>query len=181
MELARGYVWTQVQTTTHKFWVAYYILRFVCWDFLHDRPDQLRLRDYANLLWRAAIHDLSKYRWDEAKHFARSIFKLKTTTYGTPEYKALLDSIRPALDLHYRRNRHHPEYWAWGVNQMEPLDKIEMVMDFCAAVRRHNDGDVQRSIKQNQERFGYSDRDREYFSWLAFIVGGRTTEARPTL
>lgn len=46
----------------------------------------------------------------------------------------------------YRRSR---------VERMNLVDLLEMLCDWVAATRRHADGDIQRSIEQNAERFGY--------------------------
>jgi hypothetical protein len=43
------------------------------------------------------------------------------------------------------------------VRAMTLLDLVEMLCDWLAATRRHDDGDIHRSIDMNQERFGYSD------------------------
>ena len=40
---------------------------------------------------------------------------------------------------------------------MNLIDLIEMLCDWKSASLRHNDGDVLKSIKINQKRFGYSD------------------------
>ena len=57
------YFYTQIQTTIHKFWVLWYASKIAC-----------------GLIWRALTHDLSKYQWCEAKHFARETTKLKNLT-----------------------------------------------------------------------------------------------------
>lgn len=124
------------QTTTHKAWVAYYMLRFS-----------------ARLTWRAVVHDLSKYTPSESEGFVRNIRRLRTTTYGTPEYKALLDDIKPSIALHYARNSHHPEHYDNGISDMDMADVVEMLCDWRAAVRRHADGDVKKSILSNTARF----------------------------
>jgi len=147
-----GYLYHVYGITIHKLWVALYIFRH-CWKHRHT----LLASDQCDLLWRAFTHDLSKYRWSEARHFASVSLDLWRTTYGTPEYRALLKRIKPAIDLHYRRNRHHPEHLAGGIHNMLPFDRVEMVADWCAAVRRHKDGDIFESLEINQCRFDYSD------------------------
>lgn len=126
-------------TTLHKFWVLYYMTG-------------VALR----LILRALRHDLSKYSSQERQHFFKTIHKLKTTTYGTPAYQALLDEIRPALDHHYNVNRHHPEFHKDGIEGFDLVDLIEMVCDWQSAVRRHADGKIERSIEANKERFNIS-------------------------
>jgi hypothetical protein len=142
------------ETTKHKLWVAWYILR-TC----------------AALLRRAIRHDLSKYSRAESKHFAMTIGKLKGLEYGSDEYKAALKLLGPALDHHYANNRHHPEHWNFGFNCLSLIDTIEMLCDWRAAVRRHASGDFARSLKINKERFGYSDIDLTNFITVAREIG----------
>lgn len=150
MRLLHGYVVTQGATTKHKAWVAFYMLRLALAD------PQWRTRAW---LWRAIRHDWTKYRWDEASGFARTIFDLKTVSYGTDEYRALLRKIKPSIERHYSRWSHHPEHHE-SYAAMPLIDRAEMICDWTAACRRHADGDIMRSIEHNQERFGYDDVER---------------------
>jgi len=164
--LAVGYLRHQVSTTIHKFWVARNLAVFVVDDYVKALLDPMcdwpPLDSWLDLGKRALRHDLSKYRWDEASAFARTGDRLRHSTYGTDEYRALLREIKPAITRHYERNRHHPEFWPNGFKDMNEADVIEMVADWGAAVRRHADGDLDKSIVQNAERFGY-DRETEKF------------------
>lgn len=128
-----------IQTTIHKLWVLWYLVRFSL-----------------TLLKRGLVHDLSKYSKFEEPHFRRQLSSLKHTTYGTPEYQALLESIRPALDHHYAHNSHHPQFYPNGIEGMSLLDEIEMLADWRAATRRHADGSIVSSITKNADRFGYN-------------------------
>jgi len=40
---------------------------------------------------------------------------------------------------------------------MSLIDIVEMICDWIAAVERHDDGNIFKSIEINQKRFGYSD------------------------
>lgn len=40
---------------------------------------------------------------------------------------------------------------------MNLVDLIEMLCDWVAATKRHEDGDILKSLEINQKRFGYSD------------------------
>lgn len=153
-EHAAGYVWTQIQTTKHKGWVLWYLTRFC-----------------SRLMWRGLVHDLSKYRTDEASGFARTIFRLRSSTYGTDEYRALLAEIEPSIKLHYARNSHHPEHHGGQALGMPMLDQIEMIADWSAAVRRHKDGDLARSIEQNAARFRYGPLLAENYRDIARAMG----------
>ena len=84
--------------------------------------------------------------------------KLKDCTYGSDEYKEFLKGLKVALDHHYKNNSHHPEHYKNGVNGFDLFDLIEMAMDWCAAVERHNDGDIFKSLEINTERFQLSNQ-----------------------
>lgn len=128
-------------TTLHKFWVLFYLGIFA-----------------ARLIWCGLKHDLSKYGRTESAGFIRVIHKLKTTDYGSEAYKATLEAIRPAIDHHQKTNRHHPEYYLCGIDGMNLVDLVEMICDWLASVRRHNNGRIERSIEVNKERFHMADQ-----------------------
>lgn len=111
----------------------------------------------AMLINRALCHDESKLVDPEASVFAEYTAQLKGVTYGSDEYKACLAGMKPALDHHYAHNRHHPEHWPGGIKDMSLLDLIEMIVDWKAASERHADGDIEKSITINKQRFSYSD------------------------
>jgi len=109
------------------------------------------------LLRRAHAHDQSKLEPPELETFDEFTPKLKDAVYGSPEYKGFLEAMAPALAHHYAANSHHPEHYTNGVRGMDLLDLLEMVCDWTAASERTKDGDLARSLGQNQERFGYGD------------------------
>jgi hypothetical protein len=114
--------------------------------------EQVRLflaRVFDDLMSRAIYHD--KEAFDEFTP------KLKTSTYGSEEYKGYLQAMGEALKHHYAKNSHHPEHWPNGIRDMSLVDLLEMLCDWKAATLRHANGDIRRSIEQNQQRFGYSD------------------------
>jgi hypothetical protein len=106
---------------------------------------------------RGLAHDDSKMRTPEVELFDIYTPKLAGCTYGSDEYKQFLLELKPALDHHYAKNRHHPEHFENGIRGMNLVDIVEMFCDWYAATKRHNDGDIMKSIAINQDRFGYSD------------------------
>jgi len=118
--------------------------------------------DVTNKFWkRLCDHDESKLNPPEKEIFDEFTPKLKHSTYGSDDYKQFLKDMKPALDHHYANNRHHPEHFPNGMNDMNLIDLLEMLVDWKAATLRHDDGDILRSIEINQERFGYSDEMKE--------------------
>ena len=107
------------------------------------------------LIERAEKHDNTKMEKDEVEIFDEYTPKLKGSTYGSEEYKAFLKNMKPALDHHYARYRHHPEHFPNGVRDMNLVDLIEMLVDWKASTMRHQDGNILKSIEINQTRFEY--------------------------
>ena len=144
-------LYNHYETTKHKWWVFYYISKFCL-----------------KLFKRAILHDFSKYNYKQSKLFSENVHKLKKMTYASEEYKETLERLKPALDHHYKLNPHHPEHYEKGFEDMLGVDRIEMIIDWLAATKRHEDGDINKSIDANQLRFRYSYYDKE---WLRKIVG----------
>ncbi len=128
-------------TAIHKFWVSWYIGWF-CF----------------RMLWRSFIHDYTKYGMTESRGFFKVIDGLKTSTYGSKEYHAMIDEIKPSIEAHYKRWSHHPEHYENKINGMNLEDLVEMWCDWKAAVRRHTDGELNKSIEHNKTRHNISEQ-----------------------
>ena len=105
---------------------------------------------------RARLHDLSKLESPEAEIFGEYGDELHKVVYMSDEYKALLEKIKPALDSHYAKNRHHPAFHKSGVNDMNLLDILEMLIDWKASTERVKSGNLRKSIDDNAKRFEIS-------------------------
>lgn len=115
------------------------------------------------LLKRGEIHDLSKFSPEEVDTFVKFTPKLRSTTYGSDEYKGFLKEMAPALKNHYDSNRHHPEHFPRGMVDMNLVDLVEMFIDWNASTLRHADGDIVKSVEIAKARFGLSDQLAEVF------------------
>lgn len=109
-----------------------------------------------DLLRRGEEHDQTKLEQPEVALFTEVTPQLAALTYGSPEYSAMLAKLKPALEHHYGRNSHHPEFHKFGVDDMSLLDILEMLCDWKAASERHNNGNINKSIEVNANRFGLS-------------------------
>ena len=116
----------------------------------------LLTRVVVELLERGKKHDQSKLKAPEVELFTEYTEKLRHMTYGSPEYDECKAAMGPALQHHYANNRHHPEHFKGGINDMNLVDLLEMLCDWKAASTRHNDGNLRRSIEVNGDRFGMS-------------------------
>lgn len=77
------------------------------------------------------------------------------------------------LKHHYAANRHHPEHFPDGVNDMTLVDVLEMLADWKAATERHADGNLRQSLDIQRNRFQLSDQlvailrnTADHFGWL---------------
>jgi len=128
-----------IDTIVHKILIFWYVLK-TC----------------RALLWRAIIHDLSKFYEDEVRGFERARPIFEQAQYGSPEYQKALDTLGPSLEYHYQRNLHHPEHFGGDVKRMSSLDRIEMLCDWKAASRRKG-GNFSKSLNINADRFDLTD------------------------
>lgn len=124
------------------------------WEHIH------KVRGYIgqvvrDLLDRADAHDQSKLSDPELAVFDEVTPKLAVTTYGSDEYRNCLKGMEAGLGHHYRVNDHHPEHFENLVWDMSLVQVLEMLCDWKAATERHPDGDLERSIRMNRERFEY--------------------------
>ena len=101
-------------------------------------------------------HDQSKTEDPEVSIFAEYTPKLKASTYGSEQYNGFLKEMKVALDHHYAQNRHHPEHFKSGIDDMTLVDLVEMLCDWKAATLKHNDGNILRSLEINSKRFNMS-------------------------
>jgi hypothetical protein len=106
------------------------------------------------LFKRTMYHDASKLESPEVEVLDVVTERLSGLTYGSEEYKASLADMGPALQHHYQHNRHHPEHFNNGIEDMNLVDLVEMFCDWLAATKRHSDGDINASISLNAQRFG---------------------------
>lgn len=103
----------------HKEKVTYWLRRF--WNQLDGR---------------AKYHDDSKLNNPAEKAmFDRWTPELKAREFGSDAYKEALANMGNGLKMHYKANRHHPEHYENGVNDMTLIDVMEMVADWMAAAQ----------------------------------------------
>ncbi|WP_205685044.1 DUF5662 family protein [Heyndrickxia sporothermodurans] len=139
------------------------------------------------LLERAEEHDKSKLASPELEIFTEFTPKLKNSTYLSDEYKQNLQQMQKGLQHHYAHNSHHPEHYKKyvcdscfkeykeeparcdqcqngqftvesDISQMDLFDLVEMICDWKAAVMRHADGDIMKSLEGNKSRFKIDDQ-----------------------
>lgn len=82
---------------------------------------------------RADHHDDSKLEEPEKSCYDKYVPELKKTKYGTKEYYEVKEQMGAGLKHHFKMNRHHPEHWKNGVDDMTLIDVMEMFVDWYSA------------------------------------------------
>lgn len=108
------------------------------------------------LLDRSLTHDISKLSPPEVNIFSQYIDQLGQHKYGSDEYFNCQKLMSDALEHHYANNRHHPQHFPNGINDMNLVDVIEMFCDWKAASSRDPQMDIAQSLEINQRRFDIS-------------------------
>lgn len=128
----------------------------------HVRRVQFFLNKFINdLIHRGENHDNSKFEEPELSTFAEHTDKLGQVQYGSEEYKKMLESVKPAIQHHFSRNSHHPEYYKNGIDDMNLIDIVEMLADWRAATERNLSGNIRKSIEINAEKYNISPQLRK--------------------
>ena len=110
---------------------------------------------------RALTHDNSKSSNEEYKYYkmANSVNRNNFKTYE--EY---LDFIKPTLNKglkhHYENNRHHPEYFDNGIEDMTLIDVLEMIADWYISIKQ-NGKELDNEIKYNFDKYNVSEQLRK--------------------
>lgn len=115
------------------------------------------------LIDRGVHHDESKLVEPEKSVIDEFTPKMKHLIYNSPEYQQCLKEMKPALDYHYTHNSHHSEFYPNGINDMNLIDIVELLLDWLAATQRNPGGDIYKSIEIGKTRFGISDQLSQIF------------------
>ena len=120
------------------------------------RVGQLMGALITDLVKRSQEHDHDKTDSGERGLFNKYTPLLAELEYGSLEYREALKELAPALEIHYAKNRHHPEHFRGGVNDMTLVDLLEMLCDWKAASERVKNGSIERSLSIGEKRFSLS-------------------------
>lgn len=126
------------------------------WEHIHTIQRVMHLM-VKELMDRMLTHDQSKLTRPEVTLFSKhNEDEVRRITFNSPAYQQKLRRLKPALDNHYYNNRHHPEHFERGINDMTLIDVLEMLCDWKASSMRNKEGDIYKSIDKCVERFNIS-------------------------
>ena len=137
-----------VDTLRHKQLFITSCLRMVDYLYACERFD-----DALELAKRCSLHDHSKLEDDEIKQFVQlPIEEYSSKTSREP----LTDEQKKFIEMHWKRNRHHPEFFS-NPNNMSDVDMMEMVCDWYARSLQFGDDFMYYATVVARKRFGFSD------------------------
>lgn len=128
-----------------------------------DRLSKYLSKFIISLVERSVIHDNSKFDPIEFEPYAYAVEEFKKHPFGTEGYDKIKESLGEAVTHHYANNRHHPEHFETGINEMDLVDLLEMLADWKAASQNQTNGsqDLMKSISIQTEKYGISPQLRQ--------------------
>lgn len=104
---------------------------------------------------RAENHDLSKLEEPEISGW-KEMDKEPRYPYGSKEYNEKQERYKWLFEEHWRKNRHHPEYFQNFFCEMNLIDILEMICDWASYDYMTTDEAID-LIEKQVNRFGVSD------------------------
>lgn len=106
-----------------------------------------------DLVKRLEDHDQSKFSEQEFPFRVQAIGDLRKFAYGSPEWKEMYEKHYREGEIHYKKNRHHPEFFPEGIEGMTLVDLLEMLVDWKAANSRRPDSSMANSIQYATDKY----------------------------
>ena len=131
-------------TLTHKHFFIQSTMKMIEYLYAQDRYD-----DALELAKRCSMHDHSKLEMDEVQHFIQLPIESKPNGRLTEEQRQL-------IEMHWKRNRHHPEFFS-DYHKMSEIDILEMVCDWYARSLQFETDFMEFVNEIPRERFGFDD------------------------
>ena len=113
------------------------------------------------LMVRSITHDASKVleedldRHIEAAQKKQELIEKHGMTHGDDMDRKFKEEYKDLVEEHVRRNRHHVEYHTNGILDMDLMDVLEMLLDWCqSAADNGDDVEENNSIGINAKKYG---------------------------
>ena len=118
------------------------------------------------LLDRAIIHDNSKLETEELTNL--SMICDSNDSLVNPNYE-MTDFDKKCIELHWKHNRHHPEYFR-DMSDMGEIDVIEMVCDWYARSKQLNTNFLEFVFTRQKNRFNFPDEMFKSITKYCYIL-----------
>jgi len=123
------------------------------------------------LLHRANHHDNSKLNPLEKPIFDKYSPKLSTLKFGSPEYLEIFKEMDVAIQEHYSKNKHHPEHFKNGIDDMNLFDLLEMLADWKSSSLRTHGGSFKQSFDICCKKFKIEGQRKEMLKNTVIELG----------
>ena len=110
----------------------------------------------AELTYRSAVHDNSKFFPDEFDILSDNVCDFNKYLFDTKEEQDLRERLLPASILHRKRNRHHPEHFENGIDGMNIIDLLEMLCDWKSASTRVSGDSLRKGLPILKKKYNIS-------------------------
>ena len=128
---------------------------YLMFKYLADN-DQLSLG--VELLKRGTVHDNSKFNNGEFENLAKI---LKSRECFINAEAQLSPEEKKAIEAHWKRNKHHPEYYE-DSSEMSELDMIEMVCDWFARSLQYGTKFIPFVRERQRNRFHFEENQFKF-------------------
>lgn len=120
------------------------------------------------VLKRACEHDNTKFNDIELEHLISIITDDSNNSFKNAQNK-LSDREKKAIEVHWKNNRHHPEYFS-SHNNMSEIDIIEMVCDWYARSIQYNTDFIPFIIERQKNRFKFNEEVFKQIMYWCYLV-----------
>lgn len=111
-----------------------------------------------DLYHRGEDHDNDKLEGETLDSFYEISGKFEHAKFGSKEYDDVLERLKPTLDKHYDINDHHPQHNENGIDGMNFMSMLEMLVDWKSASSAYGDTPFRESMEINKKRFKIDDQ-----------------------
>lgn len=125
-----------------------------------QRVFQIMSRLSHEMILRGNKHDESKFESEELPYYINTIDIFEKNHFDSEGYYKAKESLGPALEHHYKHNRHHPEHFNNGIEGMNLVDILELLADWKSATlnRPNHRGDILESVDILSKKYGICDQ-----------------------
>lgn len=112
------------------------------------------------LLKRGEEHDNSKLEEPEFSGWCK-MDEEPRYPYGSYEYNEKIKRFHPLFVEHWKKNRHHPEYFNYNFEDMDLIDMVEMLCDWLSYRDCITYSEASKLVSTQCDRYNFSDDVKE--------------------
>jgi len=138
---------------------------------LHRQSVKLGLQRISDILVnRGDLHDIDKFEEAMFEDFYLNIPKFTNVSFGEIEWENAMESIK-TMNNHYAVSPHHIQHYPNGINGVNLIDLLEMIVDWKSANNAYGDVKLSEALIIQKKRFGIDDQLYKIIVNTAKILG----------